>query len=741
MKPVALFFLSFLTAVLILLQGDAVQKRILEKGALYLEQWWDVPVFFHHARGLKCTHVLVNGFHLDAAVLHWGSLQLQLDSESYLKVHASEFEGIYAGHPFDGTFSWTTNGIQASIHLLGGCVTLQGELPRVLLVSASGKWEKHPYLMTGSIQWKNQQLHIREMAFQVDQYQGSISGTCALREQLLQARIECTASAFSAHADILTAFDAHWMPLSPSIQAEVQGEGFRAEAKWNEWEEPFLALYTDVWTLKWENLQGEMAPFKIQGQFTAEGIARLAGTVQMQFFLDRIDLDGVLQGPNLEKIALSGRMPWNPVELLAIEIQAAGELSPLLKAHLSDTTLATGWAQGAVHIGGSWKDPLFSGTLSIRDGSYESLTLGCSFQEIGGSFRLEGEALLCDQIVGRDSLGGTISGRGQLALTPGFPFDFTLEASHLELLHLEYAKSTASGSIHFKGDAAQGAFQGQLHVDEVDIQLPDVTPSRLHALEVEYVNQPQHELPPTLLTQRDGWPILLDIELALPKNVVLSGTQFHSEWSGLLQLKGSVCDPQLFGELKVLNGNFLFNGKNFQTHEGRVHFGGSFARKSTLYLIAKHKLEDIEIGVILKGPLREPELAFQSNPPKSSKEILSLILFNKPTGDMNIEERQELSRTIIKLGDQFSKGPAILDRIRSSFGIDRIDIATDEDAMSLRVGKYLTSRLFLSLKKSMTEDHPNQASLEADLTNHFKARAEVGDDAEACLTLKWENSY
>jgi translocation and assembly module TamB len=150
---------------------------------------------------------------------------------------------------------------------------------------------------------------------------------------------------------------------------------------------------------------------------------------------------------------------------------------------------------------------------------------------------------------------------------------------------------------------------------------------------------------------------------------------------------------------------------------------------------------DVEINVIVKGLLKEPEIAFRSNPPKSSREILSLVLFNKGTGDINIEESQELSRNLIKLSDQVASGPNLLERFRSSLGIDRIDItATDSDEMSLRVGKYLTNRLFLSLKKSM-DDQPNQASLEADLTNNFKAQAEVGDDAEARLLLKWEKDY
>jgi translocation and assembly module TamB len=126
----------------------------------------------------------------------------------------------------------------------------------------------------------------------------------------------------------------------------------------------------------------------------------------------------------------------------------------------------------------------------------------------------------------------------------------------------------------------------------------------------------------------------------------------------------------------------------------------------------------------------------------SKKEILSLILFNKQISEITPFQGAELSQTVISLGG--SDNTDVFSRLRNSIGIDRVDISSvdtcDENEVTLKVGKYISRGIFVSLNRSMTAE-TNQVSIQASVTDHIKVEAEVGDDSEATVSLKWETRY
>lgn len=740
-----LFLLSFFGMATLLLSLDTVQMQLVEKGALALEQALDSRLYFQRTDGLSCANIQLKGnynftvqkisFSIDPISLLYGSLSVN-------SIDLIGIEGLYDFHgkgQFNLKDTITLSGVLHDIPFYGKCAPdfSEGEfeLPtwngKIVYkgsdfeakfhygadITLNNRWikiEKDDLLLEGPIAIHLEQVTSDALRLKWEEFDETLQVSYRIKERTLQG--EGSFLTFLADIDDL------------SLCANLHYSGVDAELLLHQTEGQIHCTWKEQFDFDWKWSDGKATPFKLHTQYG--DVKGLASFLKTHLLFEFEQLEGVpfeLQKGGTCRLDLKEGLPH------VIDVGFMGELSPLLRPWMSDTTLATGDFNARVHI----ENQILTGTLTIENGCYESSFLGCSFKDIQGKFHLKDNTLICDALYGRDS-NGTISATGYWDLDR---FEFDLDLKNVHLLHLDFAHGFATGKVTFLGNLDSAAFKGKLMLNRLDIRLPDTTPARLNVLPVEYVHQSQEETPPTLFAPSNtNWPVYLDIQLRFPRHAHVYGTQFSSEWSGAVDLKGTLDDPLFFGETKILRAEFLFNGKHFFSNEGTVRFNGPVGRKTTLYLIAKHDLDDTEIDVIVKGPLREPELAFRSNPPKSSREILSLILFNKPTGDMNIEESQELTRNIIKLSDQLSAGPNLLDRLKSSFGIDRIDItATDLDE-SVRVGKYLTNRLFLSLKKSM-DDQPNQASIEADLTHNFKAQAEVSDDAEARLMLKWEKDY
>jgi autotransporter translocation and assembly factor TamB len=259
------------------------------------------------------------------------------------------------------------------------------------------------------------------------------------------------------------------------------------------------------------------------------------------------------------------------------------------------------------------------------------------------------------------------------------------------------------------------------------------------SVEVTYINQPAGILSPAILTTPPSWPLSFDIAINAPE-ISVTGQELDSLWKGKLTVTGNTAMPLLFGSFKVVEGYYMFNGKNFSIDQGTVIFGGEIEKKTNLYVIAARDLGKVKVEVIMKGPLKNPEISFRSNPPLSQREILSWILFNRGTSEISHFQGSQLRESITNLSGTH-KSPDVLTKIRNALGIDRIDFCKggqgDSNAMGFQVGKYISQNVFVSINKSDV----NRLAVEAALMEYIKLQAEIGDDAEGNLMLKWKRDY
>jgi len=243
--------------------------------------------------------------------------------------------------------------------------------------------------------------------------------------------------------------------------------------------------------------------------------------------------------------------------------------------------------------------------------------------------------------------------------------------------------------------------------------------------------------------KKNNWPLVLNLQIEAPNKIFIKGSGFASEWKGSVLLSGDSKAFLVNGDLSIINGTYLFQGKEFQIKEGKISFAGDPEKKTTLYLIASKQIDDINAEIILRGPLKDPAIAFRSNPPLSQSEILSWILFNRGLSDISSFQGRQLNQSIKNLKND-NEEPDVLTKIRNQIGIDRIDISRDEygeeNEVSVQVGKYIYQGVYVSVNKSITAE-TNRLAIEANLINHFKLQAEVGDDSAGQLLLKWKKDY
>lgn len=246
----------------------------------------------------------------------------------------------------------------------------------------------------------------------------------------------------------------------------------------------------------------------------------------------------------------------------------------------------------------------------------------------------------------------------------------------------------------------------------------------------------------------------LDVDLDLRRNLRLVvemptasgyGQQFadlttvtlDAEFDGEVELNGQVGDPRLHGRVETVRGTANLMGVTFQLDpEGSLSFVSDDIANPLLDMRATRTTGgygDVNVGI--SGDVAHMALDFSSPEYPDPSDVMSLLLFGKPTSDMSDSEGQAGAAI---LGAALSSVTGQVERLVGLNTLDQFEI--DPSAGAVRVGKALSDTLFLSLQLApAAEDTENrtQATVEWLIQRRLYAEFVTGDRGQSSADLYW----
>jgi hypothetical protein len=440
---------------------------------------------------------------------------------------------------------------------------------------------------------------------------------------------------------------------------------------------------------------------------------------------------------------------------LFAEIHGNGDLTPFLELIAPDRVDLGAQGDLSLLARGTWREPEVRGGLTVYQGHLEDFDSGTLLQNIFGDIHFDGDRMVVDNIRASDGKNGVVKGRGSYSLSSTTPLQLELMLSRIQLVRLDNAQAFVSGKISCLSQANKNlAITGDIVLEPLKITIPDQLPASVVTLDVEWIDR--HNIPIQPPKKKRKVIIDYDIKIDIPPRAKILGENLASLWKGKLELKGTNDAPELYGEAKLVEGKYTFKGKPLVLSQGILGFNGEFSTKSTVHLVAAEQLDNVKIEIVLHGPLHDPLISFRSNPPLSQRDILSRLLFGKGSSDISPLEDTQLTQSLSSLSSQQSDKPGLLDKLRNTLPIDRIDISsdgTDSNTVSLGVGKYYKGILF-SVKRDISSDNSvtgaaadsdvgdrSRFSVETELAKHIKLQAEIDDNSKTEFIIKWQKDY
>jgi hypothetical protein len=424
---------------------------------------------------------------------------------------------------------------------------------------------------------------------------------------------------------------------------------------------------------------------------------------------------------------------------LSSEVTMQGAIEDLLGFIQTANQKVSGWVTCHQILSGSLQSPRLQGDVSLQGGSYENYFSGMKLKDISLQGKSTGDAFQLTQMQASDGTSGLLNGKGSLLLdrAQSFPYAVEVNLDNVNLIQSDILNATAKGPIVITGDMHQAKAAGELALEKTFFSLAESLPAEIPTLAIEYIHKPVH-LQRSEIFIRQEYPFKLELLLSADNTATLKGKGLDSLWSGNLLLTGSPTNPIAKGNLVLQKGEFKFSGKTFTLMQGDLSFSDKSDQKGYLKLIGQLQMPSATIVANMQGPLSSPRLTFSSTPALPTSSILSLILFNKDISEISPMQAIQLAQVIMSLSG--SGGPDVLEAIRRSLGVDRLNIVEKDgsDEISLQIGWYLTHGITVSLSQSASS---SDITIEVDLKHGFTFEAETQNQEEGKFSLKWNCNY
>ncbi|MGH9328120.1 MAG: translocation/assembly module TamB domain-containing protein [Terriglobia bacterium] len=432
----------------------------------------------------------------------------------------------------------------------------------------------------------------------------------------------------------------------PIATGSFKGEGplrklarysFEAEAKKLSIETPDFRLASlQPVTVRYANRSLTASPFEMEGPST---------NLQLRF--------SAQFGPPVEFSAdAEGKSDASVLKLLDPAVQAVGSFS--LKIHAS----------------GSVDHPSLSGQIGVHGVSVRYGTLLPPVPPLEGEISLKGNRVTIETLEGTSGQ-SSIHLTGYVTLDSVPQYNLQVQAQHLRMTYPSDFISILSGELHLTGSASSGELAGDITMDQMF-----VTPNFNF---VSWLGTTGSSIETaSISTPSGGTPshIRLNIHVASNPEVRIVSRTLSFTATVDTTLKGTVANPVATGDIHFLTGQALIEGNRYTIAHGDITLANPFQTTPVLDVEVKTRIERYDLTIDVTGPVDSAKLAYRSDPPLPTEDILSLLALGYAPRQTMMSANGNQSFGAVSASALLSQALSseVSGRVQQIFGVSRIRI-------------------------------------------------------------------
>ena len=442
----------------------------------------------------------------------------------------------------------------------------------------------------------------------------------------------------------------------------------------------------------------------------------------------RTTIDLTVKAGAASSLRVSGSAPLSPDGALDLKIDGR------LDAGLANVVLSTGGRSlsGAITVAmqarGTLLKPDAHGTIALANGAFRDDQTGFKLSGVGALLTASGDTIRIDRLTGATPNGGTIGASGALKLDPaaGFPGSVRIVGQRARLVDNDVVEATADLAVDISGTLMQKpTVAGKITIDAMDITVPGSfggvaapIPGTKHLNPTPTARARLAQLAKARAGAR-GPPFdaTLALTVSATNRVYVRGRGLNAEFGGDLHVAGTGRDPQVTGGFDLIGGTMSLLSARLNFTRGQVRFHGDVI--PDLDMVAEASAGDVTARIAVTGPANQPAFAITSVPSLPQDEILSRLLFQKPSGSLSAFQALELANAAATLSGRGD----VLEGLRKSLGLTSLGLGTSGGGF-LGLGRAINDRISVDVTTGALPQE-NGVNVNLDVTRHIRLQAGV----------------
>ena len=346
------------------------------------------------------------------------------------------------------------------------------------------------------------------------------------------------------------------------------------------------------------------------------------GPVRLTYRRDEVRIEQAnLRGTDTD-FHLSGSARFAGDE--ALNLRMDGAVSLRLLQGFYPQLESSGRAQINAMVAGTMSTPRFNGNVHIEGASLRYGDFPAGLSNVAGDFNFDANRMVFDNVAaetggGRLVIGGTVAyGEGPLN------YALTVRSDQVRIRYPIGMSWLVGGTLRLSGNAQAATLSGRIVVDRLLM-------AEGFDLGSFMVSAKEPATGPSTTS-----PFLQNLQFDIQAE---SSPDSRMEWAGArlltdanLRLRGTWEHPILLGHIHLLSGEMNFRGNQFTIARGDINFANPFRMDPVLNVEATTTIRQYEVTLDFTGPASRLTLAYRSDPPLPSSDIIELLALGQ-TGE------------------------------------------------------------------------------------------------------------
>jgi translocation and assembly module TamB len=300
----------------------------------------------------------------------------------------------------------------------------------------------------------------------------------------------------------------------------------------------------------------------------------------------------------------------------AVSLQLLSSFYPLLEA--------AGSAQINATVAGTVVTPRFNGRVHLEGASLRFGDFPTGLSNVTGDFNFDANRMVFDNVVA-ESGGGHLTIGGTVAYGGG-PLNYVLNARS-DQIRIRYPVGMSwlvGGTLRLSGNAQAATLSGRINVDRL-LMAEGFDIASIMASSKEPASGPS-----TASSFLQNLQFDVQAESSPDSRMEWAGARLQTDAS--LRLRGTWEHPILLGHIHLLSGEMNFRGNQYTISRGDINFANPFRLDPVMNIEATTTIRQYEVTLDFTGPASRLTLAYRSDPPLPSSDIIELLALGQ-TGE------------------------------------------------------------------------------------------------------------